>query len=272
MLKTRIITAAVLLPVVLAALFFLPANLWILFCAALLGFAAWEWQRLAAMSGWQAKCYPLLVPAVFLLVWYGFSVEMQIGLIFASAAFWVVAVPIWLRAKWVLSRAGNLNALLGLAVLVPAAMAMVILHPDGTTLLSIMLVAWIADTFAYFTGKTFGRNKLAPSISPGKSWEGVYGGALAVVIYVQLLPKPFVLLQETVLGSPLGQALLWLLIALVLTAVSVMGDLLESLFKRQINLKDSSNLLPGHGGVLDRIDSLLAILPVSAAIYLSQLL
>ncbi|WP_373975241.1 phosphatidate cytidylyltransferase [Chitinibacter sp. SCUT-21] len=272
MLKTRIITASVLLPVVLAALFLLPANLWVLFCAALLGFAGWEWQRLSGMSGWLAKSYPIIVPAAFLASWYGLPLEFRVGLIFAAAFFWVVGVPIWLRAKWVLSRAGNLNALLGLALLVPGAMAMVILHPDGTFLLCILMIAWVADTFAYFTGKAFGKNKLAPSISPGKSWEGVYGGALAVVIYIQLLPKPIVLFQNTAFSSPLGQAFIWLVIGLLLTAVSVMGDLLESLFKRQINMKDSSNLLPGHGGVLDRIDSLLAILPVSAAIYLSHLL
>ncbi|WP_157314683.1 phosphatidate cytidylyltransferase [Chitinibacter sp. GC72] len=271
MLKTRVITACVLLPIVLAALFFLPKNLWILFCASLLGFAAWEWQRLASMSGWLAKIYPALVPAAFLISWYGLPLESKIALLLVSAIFWLLMVPLWLRQKWVLSRAGNMNALLGLAILVPAALAMVVLHPDGTTLLAVMMVAWVADTFAYFSGKAFGKNKLAPAISPGKSWEGVYGGALAVIIYVQLLPKPFVLLGE-VFPGPVAQAVLWLLIALLLTAVSVMGDLLESLFKRQVNLKDSSNLLPGHGGVLDRIDSLLAILPVSAVIYLSQLI
>lgn len=272
MLKTRIITACVLLPVILLDMFMLPPQYWVLFCAALLGFAAWEWQRLAAMSGVLAKLYPVLVPVVFLLIWHYLPLELKVGFIFSAAVFWLLFVPIWLKTKWVLSKAGNFNGLLGILVLVPAAMSMVVLHPDGWTLLAVMMVAWIADTFAYFTGKAFGRNKLAPSISPGKSWEGVYGGALAVVIYVQLLPKPFVLLQETSLGTPIGQAVLWLLIALLLTAVSVMGDLLESLFKRQMNVKDSSSLLPGHGGVLDRIDSLLAILPVSAAIYLMQLI
>ncbi|QLI80086.1 phosphatidate cytidylyltransferase [Chitinibacter fontanus] len=272
MLKTRIMTAAALLPIVLAALFFLPANGWIFFCAGLLAFAGWEWQRLSAMNGVWALFYPLVVPMAFLAVWYFCPLEIRIGLIFASAIFWSIGVPIWLKSKWCLSQAGNLNGLLGLALLVPAAMAMVILHPDGKTLLSIMMIAWIADTFAYFSGKAFGRHKLAPSISPGKSWEGVYGGTLAVIVYVQWLPKPFLLFPNTALATPIGQAAIWLLIALLLTAVSVMGDLLESLFKRQINIKDSSNLLPGHGGVLDRIDSLLAILPVSAAIYLSQLL
>ncbi|QLG87888.1 phosphatidate cytidylyltransferase [Chitinibacter bivalviorum] len=271
MLKTRIITACVLLPIILLDMFMLPPQYWVLFCAALLGFAAWEWQRLAAMNGSLAKLYPLIVPAVFLLLWYFLPLELRIGLIFASAIFWLLAVPFWLKKKWILANAGNLNALLGLLILTPAAMSMVILHPDGWTLLAVMMIAWIADTFAYFTGKAFGKRKLAPSISPGKSWEGVFGGTLAVVIYVQLLPKPFLLFSSVpALNSDAAQVVGWLIIALVLTAVSVMGDLIESLFKRQAGMKDSSSLLPGHGGVLDRIDSLLAILPVSAAIYLAQ--
>ncbi|WP_410498414.1 phosphatidate cytidylyltransferase [Chitinibacter sp. S2-10] len=272
MLKTRILTACVLLPLVIGAVFFLSEPLWIGFCAVLLGFAGWEWQRLAGMSGVVARLYPILVPVSFFALWYYLPFEFRAGLIFAAALFWLLAVPLWLRCKWTLAQAGNLNALLGLAILLPAALAMVILRPNGLTLLAIMMVAWIADTFAYFTGKAFGKNKLAPGISPGKSWEGVYGGILAVSIYVLLLPKPFILFADSAFAIPAAQAVLWLLIALILTAVSVMGDLLESLFKRQAGMKDSSNLLPGHGGVLDRIDSLLAILPVSAAIYLMQLL
>lgn len=269
MLKSRILTACVLFPLVAAALFWLPPQGWNLFCAGLLAVAAWEWQSLSGMKGWLARIYPALVPLVFLLAWYGLPGMMRVGLLNAAAGFWVLIVPVWLRKKWVLQQAGNLNALLGIALLVPAAMAMIVLHPDGITLLAVFMVAWIADTFAYFSGKAFGKHKLAPTISPGKSWEGVVGGTLAVIVYVQLLPKPFALLVGSPeFDSPLSQAALWLLIALLLTAVSVMGDLLESLFKRQAGIKDSSRLLPGHGGVLDRIDSLLAILPVSAAIYL----
>jgi phosphatidate cytidylyltransferase len=273
MLKTRVLTACVLLPLILSALFLLPPLYWTLFCAALLGLAGWEWQRLAGMKGALARSYPALVALAFLLVWFYSSAQLKIGILFAASLFWLFAVPLWLKAKWPLQQAGNLNALLGIALLVPAAMAMVLLRQDGWTLLAIMTVAWVADSFAYFVGKAFGKNKLAPNISPGKSWEGVAGGVVAVVLYVQLLPKPILLFsQQEWLRQPFKQSVLWLLIAVVLTAVSVMGDLLESLFKRQAGMKDSSNLLPGHGGVLDRIDSLLAILPVSAAIYLlSQL-
>ncbi|MBY0445472.1 MAG: phosphatidate cytidylyltransferase, partial [Burkholderiales bacterium] len=149
----------------------------------------------------------------------------------------------------------------------PAGLALIVLRTAGPwALLSVLAIAWVADSAAYFSGKAFGKHKLAPQISPGKSWEGVVGGSLGVLIYVYLLPKSL-FTQGELLPLPY-----WLVIAIVLTAVSVMGDLLESLFKRQAGIKDSSQLLPGHGGVLDRVDSLLAILPVAAAIYLAFLL
>ena len=128
-----------------------------------------------------------------------------------------------------------------------------------------MALVWLADTAAYFSGKTFGRRKLAPAISPGKSWEGVYGALVAVAIYAAIL-------AQTELLQPWALPVwMWVVVAWALTAVSIVGDLLESWFKRQAGMKDSSQLLPGHGGVLDRIDSLIAVLAVAAALqaYLS---
>jgi phosphatidate cytidylyltransferase len=128
----------------------------------------------------------------------------------------------------------------------------------------LLCIVWIADTGAYFAGRTFGRHKLAPSISPGKTWEGVAGGAACVALYVFVL-------QATGAGAagPLAGAPGWAL-AVTLTALSVLGDLFESLVKRQAGAKDSGTLLPGHGGVLDRIDGLTSTLPVAAfAMYLS---
>ena len=267
MLKTRVLTASIMLPVVLGALFYLPEYAWALFCALLIGLAAWEWQNLSGMHGLLSKCYPYLSSILFLLSVYFSTPNFVFGMMLAALLFWLVLVPCWLKAKWSLPLAGNLNAMLGWALLIPAGLAMIILRGNGWPLLLVMAIAWVADTFAYFSGKAFGRHKLAPSISPGKTWEGVVGGVLAVVCYFALIPKPFALLPQLT-QDRFGQIVLWGGVALLLTAVSVMGDLLESLFKRQSGIKDSSQLLPGHGGVLDRIDSLLAILPIAAAIYL----
>ncbi|WP_432720674.1 phosphatidate cytidylyltransferase [Jeongeupia wiesaeckerbachi] len=274
MLKQRVLTALVLIPVILLGLFALPPMAWVGMVAAIIGFAAWEWQRLAGMQGTLARAYPLLTPAFFLVLALSGDRALGspfalLGVMLAGCVFWAGIVPFWLRAKWRLAEGGNLNALLGWAVLLPAGLAMVVLREGsmgGWLLLMVMAIAWVADTAAYFSGKAFGRHKLAPSISPGKSWEGAIGGMIGVVVYALLVPKTPLIGGESI--SPL----IWVLIALLLTALSIIGDLLESLFKRQIGFKDSSQLLPGHGGVLDRIDSLLAILPVAAAIYLSYLL
>ncbi|MCX7208029.1 MAG: phosphatidate cytidylyltransferase [Proteobacteria bacterium] len=274
MLKQRIITALLLLPIVLAAIFILPnagvvGNLaWIAFCGLIMVAAAWEWQRLSGMQGLLAKVYPLLTAALFaLLSQLIYQPFLLLGLMLGASLFWLLINPLWLLKKWPLAAASNLNVLLGWALILPAGLALIVLRTAGPwALLSVLAIAWVADSAAYFSGKAFGKHKLAPQISPGKSWEGVVGGSLGVLIYVYLLPKSL-FTQGELLPLPY-----WLVIAIVLTAVSVMGDLLESLFKRQAGIKDSSQLLPGHGGVLDRVDSLLAILPVAAAIYLAFLL
>ncbi|MBM5570510.1 MULTISPECIES: phosphatidate cytidylyltransferase [Deefgea] len=273
MLKTRVLTALLLLPIIVIALFYFSSAAWMFFCALLMALGAWEWKDIAGMSGIVAKIYPVLTAGIFLLCVNFAPAYFQYGLLLASLGFWLVFVPCWLRFKWPLLNAGNLNVFSGWALLIPAGLAMVILRGDGWPLLMIMAVAWIADSFAYFSGKAFGKRKLAPTISPGKSWEGVYGGTFAVVCYFMVIPKPFSFLPFiSSLQNTKGQVLLWAIFAVVITAVSVMGDLLESMLKRQRGIKDSSHMLPGHGGILDRIDSLLAILPVSAAIYLLHLM
>jgi len=256
MLKTRVITALALGLAFLACLFFLPQLGWWLLVAAVLTVAAWEWQRLAGMKGLTAQLYAPVTALLFLVVVA--QAELCQPLLMASSLFWLFFVPFWLHFKWPMRGFGVWRAALGWFLLIPAGVAMVVLRGAGDgalVLLAAMAVAWIADSFAYFTGRQIGRHKLAPTISPGKSWEGVLGGLAAVLIYLLLL-------------RPTGQLVSSMLLALVLTAVSVMGDLLESLFKRQADMKDSSNLLPGHGGVLDRVDSLLAILPIAALVSL----
>jgi phosphatidate cytidylyltransferase len=179
-----------------------------------------------------------------------------------SVAFWILAVPLWFRFKWTLAGNDFFGYLLGALVILPTWAAMVALHAVSTWLmLAAMALVWVADVSAYFAGRTFGRHKLAPTISPGKTWEGVAGAVVGVLIY-----GGSVFTFTPLAGSlPLATPLLVLLLML-LTAVSVMGDLFESLLKRQAGIKDSSNLLPGHGGVLDRIDALTSTLPLAALI------
>ena len=272
MFKTRVLTALVLIPLFLGALFGLPEKSWGIFCAVIMTIAASEWRQLSGMTERLALIFPCVTALVFLgLVYSPLSIYYLQGIFAAGSVFWVVVAPCWLAKKWSLQRLGTMNALLGWALLLPAGLAMLQLRGDGWLLLSVMMVAWVADTFAYFSGRLFGRHKLAPAISPGKTWEGAAGALVAVCVYCWFLPKPFTFFPDTAWAlDPVTQKLIWMLGGVLLMLVSVLGDLLESLFKRQIGLKDSGRLLPGHGGILDRIDSLLAILPLAAAIYLTH--
>ena len=174
-----------------------------------------------------------------------------------ALAFWLTAVPYWLARGIAPAPAGALPAA-GALVLVPAAVAMALLPREQ--LLIILGLVWVADTAAYFVGSAFGRRKLAPSISPGKTWEGVAGAAIATLIYAIIC---------AMLSPDLGgrvQGVIWvpfLAGAVLLCAVGIIGDLFESALKRQAGAKDSGRLLPGHGGILDRIDSATATLPLA---------
>ena len=153
--------------------------------------------------------------------------------------------------------------LVGLLVILPPWLALVQLRQAGAlTLLAVMAIVWLADIAAYVFGRRFGKHKLAPTISPGKTWEGALGAAGAVVVYGFVLAPGL----PAVLGA--NYALLFVVLVVV-TAIGIIGDLFESLLKRQAGLKDSSNFLPGHGGVLDRIDSLTSTLPLAAMVWLS---
>lgn len=264
MLKTRILTALVLLPLMLAALFFFPPHAWAAFSWLIIGLALWEFCRMAAIAGVQQWAYLAACTALAGLAWWaGYmpgALTMSISLL-----VWLVLAPMWLRKRWPIPT-GALAMLLGVLLMFPAWFAFLAWHPDnsaisGKQLLAVMGLVWVADVAAYFAGKTFGKHKLAPAISPGKSWEGVVGAIVGVAAYVWLVN------DLGWLNIPLPLAVL-LPLAMGLTAVSVVGDLLESWFKRSAGIKDSSSLLPGHGGVYDRIDSLIAVLAVSHALRL----
>ena len=262
MLRQRIVTAAVLLVVALSALFLLPGWAWTAALGLLILAGAREWSRLADWSTAGAYAFLALVAASgTLLGWLalrGPGGDRVVALVCAGAlAFWVFAALPWLaRLRHV--RGGLSLALAGWWVLVPAWVAGAWLQSRPWLLLALLAVVWISDTAAFFSGRAFGRHKLAPAISPGKTWEGVGGAVLAVLAYLVVLglaaPAGFpALLTAGAVAAFLG-----------LTALGILGDLFESWIKRGAGVKDSGALLPGHGGVLDRIDALTASLPLAA--------
>lgn len=271
MLRTRVITALVLVALLLPSLFFLSQSGWALLVAAFIGVAAWEW---GALLGWKSAGRIALGLAMALLCVLLFwlapdaigasgtflpSVTWVLAVYSVAALFWFVLLPVWLNRKWAL--AGLPGVLIGLLVLLPTWLAMVQLRVlGGGVLLGVFATVWMADIAAYFSGKAFGKHKLAPSISPGKTWEGAIGAVLGVVIYGLVVRQIFV---PDMVSLPLSMLLL-----VAVTAVSIVGDLFESLLKRKAGIKDSSNILPGHGGILDRIDSLTSTLPVVALFWL----
>ena len=270
MLKARVITALVLLALLLPSLFLLPQAGWALLLALCIGVAGWEW---GGLLGWTARARWLLggVTAALCALCVALDpVALGIGgfrpeapWVLAgyglSAVFWGGVIPFWLRSRWRLGRYSGL--LVGAVVLFPTWLAMVQLRALGPeVLLAVLAVVWVADIAAYFAGRAFGRHKLAPSISPGKTWEGAGGAVVGVLLYGFAVPA--------LAGGPLLPPFAWGLLLLLVTAVSIVGDLFESLLKRQAGIKDSSQVLPGHGGVLDRIDSLTSTLPLAALFWL----
>ncbi|MGB5011964.1 MAG: phosphatidate cytidylyltransferase [Candidatus Dechloromonas phosphoritropha] len=273
MLRTRVITALVLVALLLPSLFLLPPAYWALLAAVFIGVAGWEWggllglgdlRRLFLGGALTAFCaaVSLLAPAAMGVGGSGgeASSAWVVATYLVAAGFWGVLVPFWLRVKWHLPH-GLAGILAGFVVLFPTWLALVQLRiPGPGVLLAVLAVVWMADVAAYFSGRAFGKRKLAPSISPGKTWEGAIGAAVGVVLYGLALRIGFAF-------APVSLPL-WVFCLLGVTAVSVVGDLFESMLKRQAGIKDSSNVLPGHGGVLDRIDSLTSTLPVVAFLWL----
>ncbi len=275
MLKTRIITALVLVPLTLAALFGLPPRAWGAVTLGVVVVAAAEWAGLAALQkrGWMlfvgttlfTGCVLLLDPAAGFTSergWPGAIVSWICG---AATVFWLLIAPVWLASgRRIVSR--PLLAIVGWLVLIATWMAVVALQTRSPgLLLAMMAIVWIADTAAYFAGRRFGRRKLAPSISPGKTWEGVYGALVAVTIYAMLL-LPLAAAAGYTRSPDAFAAAIWVALALLLAGLSIVGDLFESQLKRQRGVKDSGTILPGHGGILDRIDALSAAMPPAALI------
>lgn len=275
MLRQRVITALVLLMVLLPALFYPSPEPFCAVALVLITAAAWEWARLNACQGGAALATGCACLAMCSVAWaLGWASHPSALLWVWVGAFWVAAGA-WLLRRgvrvWV-SIPQGLRLFVGVALLGLAWLAIAQARFAGVNfLLSILLLVWVADIFAYFAGRAFGgrfsASKLAPSISPGKSWEGVWGGLAGVI----LLSVGWVWM-DGLLGATAPsfysrlaiRGWAFLVIAVVfMTAMSVVGDLVESLVKRSAGVKDSSGLLPGHGGVLDRIDALVPTLPLA---------
>ena len=269
----RVATAAILVPVVLGALLLLPPRGWALVTLVIVVGAAHEWTRLARFAPRLSAVFVAGIAAFGLALLYadamafsrGWPERVVLGICGASGLFWVAIAPAWLARGWT-TASPLVMLVVGWIVLVATWVAIVELQAHSPWLvLAAMAVVWIADTAAYFTGRRFGRRKLAPTISPNKSWEGVWGGLAAVAVYALVL-VPWASRAGYVGARDAGAVTAFIAFAVALAAISVVGDLYESLLKRQAGVKDSGALLPGHGGVLDRIDALLAAMPAAALI------
>ncbi|OYD26175.1 phosphatidate cytidylyltransferase [Oceanimonas baumannii] len=278
MLKLRIITALCLIPVVLGAIFLLPLPFFALFATAVYLLAGREWGRFIDTGKSNAVMVFLALVLVALMasvpidqIWAD-GLHGWISMVLnAGAVWWLCAVPLvlgypasaalWQSRPW-------LKALFALLSLVPFFWSLLVLRSfhyeqdpyyGAWLLLFVMALVWAADTGAYFAGKTLGKHKLCPRVSPGKTMEGMVGGLIAACLLA--------LIVTFAVELPVAQRNAVLLASVVAVLASVLGDLVESMFKREAGLKDSGNILPGHGGMMDRIDSLTAALPIFIVVY-----
>ena len=261
MLLQRILTAVPLAIGMIWIILFQPSHVFFWLVMVFAAIAAYEWAKLAGASIVVQLVSTLAVSAIPWLV-LNYASDYSRFYIYAAVAWWIgVCIYLFtLTPKPAGSRLSVKKLLAGVLVIPAAVLAMHAIHTQHEgpewLLYSLMLV-WIADSGAYFSGKRYGRNKLAPAISPGKTLEGLYGAIVTVAVYTLAAAFYFSL--------DITSTVLLLLLALLLTLVSVAGDLFESVLKREHGVKDSGNILPGHGGVLDRIDSVLAAMPVFAS-------
>lgn len=260
MLKQRVLTALVLIPIALWGFFYLEGGSFAIFIGIVVTLGAWEWARLVGLEesgsriGYAAICVVLLILLWNMPSWSRFIVLL--GVVWWSFAWLLVIGFPETTNYW---KNNSYKYLIGLLILVPAWQGLILFKQSGEygnwIIFSVMIFVWAADIGAYFAGRTWGKDKLAPKVSPGKSWQGFWGG-LAAALIIGL----FIYISTDFIQ---GKLLLSLICLIILVIFSVLGDLTESMFKREAGLKDSSNLLPGHGGVLDRIDSLTAAVPVA---------
>jgi phosphatidate cytidylyltransferase len=269
MLKLRVITALVLGPLILWSVLVFSHRELAIELALIMSVAAWEWARLAGLTNNIARLVFGGVTLIIMLLITGllhYSTAWLPWVLVTNLIWWLLALVFVVTFRKTpdqlpVSFSGSeivLNLLAGIVIIVGAFVALVGIHQalelGPYYILILLLLIWTADIAAYFTGKRFGKHKLAPYVSPGKTWEGVVGAILAVLVAAFIIG--YVLHYEP---ATIG---VFMVLVVVTIAISILGDLTESLFKRRAGVKDSSHLLPGHGGILDRIDSLMAAAPV----------
>ncbi len=285
MLKERLLSAVIMIAVVLCALFWLPPLFFTVALAAIVVIGMWEWAQFAGFKRPIARALVAFI-TIGLLIFPIFAAtdaikagrfltDETIPLLFAACIWWGIALILVLTypnsaAIW--SKSVSAKFVFGFLTLIPfliATLALRFYHYNSSPyqgtllLLYVFLLVWAADSGAYFFGRAFGKHKLAPKVSPGKSWEGAIGGlftaGVIAFLFLQFAP-------QNVFGKSLALTP-FILLSVATVAISILGDLTESMFKRQAGIKDSSNLIPGHGGVLDRIDSLTAAVPFFATFF-----
>ena len=259
-LRQRVVTALLLAPLVVGAILYLPQHLFALLLGVIVAGAGWEWSALAGVAS--RTMFVAALSAALMITWFLLQWPAAVVLLLVTALAWWLLAAVWVMRYpasaryWSGSR--RLQAGIGFVLLVPAWGALVALHGAGTQgvwlILLLMLLIWGADSGAYFAGRRWGRERLAPRVSPGKSWQGLWGG-LAVALLVALL-------SMALFPVYIKNQLFFIVLCIITVLFSILGDLTESMFKREAGVKDSGSLLPGHGGVLDRIDSLTAAAPV----------
>lgn len=280
MLIQRLLAAIALIPLVLIILFFAPLSVFVVIMMIIGGIAAWEWAQFLHITNQQNKLFFALLMVVILAVLYFIPISIELKLTLYSAIlslsiiWWLIAlilVMTYPKTAHYWFNSITLKLLFAFFTLVPFFLGMVGLrsvnyssncYTGATLLLYVFVLVWATDTGAYFAGRSFGKRKLAPKVSPGKTVEGFIGGvSLAVVISVLAYFSNLINIKFNV----------FFISSLLAILVSVLGDLTESMFKREAGIKDSGNLIPGHGGLLDRIDSLTAAVPIFTVLSLHLL-
>jgi len=267
-LKARLLSAAIMIPLVVYGVLFLSTPVFSLLLAVILLLAAWEWGHLVPVANILPRAgYVAAIAALMWLLWQAGLAQAIYPLLLLALVWWLCAL-FWLSHPSICAAKNPLNSglklLAGVLVIVPAWAALTTLHAtseSGPVLTLMLLVTvWLADSGAYFAGRRWGKIKLAPAISPGKTREGVYGGLLASLLFA------------AVAGGVYSHSYKWTLMFMAVVVVTVMfsvaGDLLESLMKRHSGIKDSGHIIPGHGGIFDRVDGLVAAAPVFLAGFL----
>ncbi len=261
MLKQRVITAIILASMIVGAVIFLSTQVLAMILALIICIASWEW---AACAGFETLSHKITYVSIILLCLMACLLLLDkqwILLIIVSGFLWwfiAMFLVIYYQINITINLSSRfIKAMIGAVILIPAWLSLVLIHAKtsgASLILFLFFLVWLADSAAYFSGRKFGRKKLASNVSQGKSWEGVYG-ALSISF---LFGVSYALYSD----MNFTYAIYFIVLVLFTVSFSILGDLVESMFKRMAGIKDSSNILPGHGGVLDRIDSLTSAAPV----------